>query len=148
MINSRARKSVRAVQSIALGEVSRARKRSILGPLGDGRAVYQISQRWHIVAGDHAILGLTWRDPRRIQLTDEKRRLSSETELPMRVAARGEVHVKVMRQDSVILDELGEGRPIGPPETNLYLSLERHGRRYRIRVPIPQGKEASAGQRD
>jgi hypothetical protein len=127
MINSRARKSVRAVQSIALGEVSRARKRSILGPLGDGRAVYQISQRWHIVAGDHAILGLTWRDPRRIQVTDEKRRLSSETDLPMRVATRGELHAKVIRQDVVVLHELGKWRSIGPPEPDLHPSLERHG---------------------
>jgi hypothetical protein len=128
MINSRARKSVRAVQSIALGEVSRTRKRSILGSLGDGRAVYQISQRWHIVAGDHAILGLAWRDPRRIQLTDEKRRLSSETELPMRVAARSELHAKVIRQDRVVLHELGKWGLIGPPEPDLHPSLVCHGR--------------------
>jgi len=66
----------------------------------------------------------------------------------MRVTARGEVHAQVMRQDPVILDELGEGRLIGPPEPDLYLSLERHGRRDRVRIPGPQGKEASAGQRN
>ena len=71
--------------------------------------------------------------------------LSPKTDLPVRVAARGEVHAKVMRQDPVILDELGEGRPIGPPEPDLYLSLERHGRRNRVSVSGPQGKEASAG---
>src|SRR3954470_11126259 len=71
--------------------------------------------------------------------------LTSITDLPMRVAARGEVHAKVIRQDPVILDELGEGRLIGPPEPDLHSSLERHGRRYRVRVPGPQRKEASAG---
>src|SRR3954451_25121801 len=83
---------------------------------------------------------------RSTHLTDAKRLLSSIAELPMRVAAHGELHAKVIRQDRVVLHELGKWRLIGPPETDLYPSLERLGRRYRVRVPIPQGKEASAGQ--
>src|SRR5687768_9698638 len=78
--------------------------------------------------GDHAILGLTWHDLRRIQLTAAKRLLSSITELPMRVAARSELHAKVIRQDRVVLHELGKWGLIGSPETDPHLALERHGR--------------------
>ena len=74
--------------------------------------------------------------------------LTSITDLPMRVAARGEFYAKAIRQDVVVLHVLGKWRLIGPPEPDLHPSLERHGRRYRIRVPTPQGKEASAGQRN
>jgi hypothetical protein len=106
-----------------------------------------ITSQHRIVASDHSILGLICSDPRRIHLTDEKRLLSSEAELSVRVAARGELQAKVIGQDRVILHVLGKWRLIGPPEADLHPSLERLGRRYRIRVPIPQGKEASACQR-
>src|SRR3954453_14537698 len=79
-------------------------------------------------------------------LTAAKRLLSPETDLPMRVAARGEVHVKVIGQDVVVLHELGKWGLIGPPETNPHLSFERHGRRNWVRVPSSQGEEASACQ--
>src|SRR4051794_13544721 len=69
------------------------------------------------------------------------RLLSSETNLPMRVAACGELHAKVVRQDRVILHELGKWRPVRMPKTDLHTSLERHGCRNRICVPSSQGKE-------
>ena len=60
-------------------------------------------------------------------LTAAKHRLSSETDLPMRVAARGEFYAKAIRQDVVVLYEFGKWGLIGPPEPDLHPSLERHG---------------------
>jgi hypothetical protein len=65
--------------------------------LSIGRKRIIISQL-RFVVGDYVILGLIWRDLRRIHLTDAKRSLSSITELPVRVAARGELHADVIRQ--------------------------------------------------
>ena len=73
----------------------------------------------------------------RLSLTDAQHSLSSETELPVRVAVRGELHAEVIRQDRVVLHELGKWRLIGLPEADLHTSLERHGRRNRVSVPIP-----------
>ena len=66
-----------------------------------------------------------------LRLWSVMRLLSSETNLPVRVAACGELHAKVVRQDRVILHELGKWRPVGLPETDLHPSLERHGGRNR-----------------
>ena len=83
-----------------------------------------------------------------IRLWSVMRLLNSETDLPVWVAACGELHTKVVRQDRVILHELGKWGPVGLPKTDLHPSPERHGGRNRICVPGPQGKEASACQRD
>ena len=66
----------------------------------------------------------------------------------MWVAACGKLHTKVVRQDRVILHELGKWELVGLPKTDLHPSPERHGGRNGICVPGPQGKEASACQRD
>jgi hypothetical protein len=59
----------------------------------------------------------------------------------MRVAARGELHAEVIRQDRVVLHELGKWGLIGPPEPDLHPSLERHGRRDRVRIRFLREKK-------
>jgi hypothetical protein len=43
--------------------------------------------------------------------------------MPVRRAVCGELHAKVVRQDRVILYELGKWRPVGLRETGLHSSL-------------------------
>jgi hypothetical protein len=64
----------------------------------------------------------------------------------MRITAGVELHAKMIRQDLVVLHEIGKRRLFKPREAEFHPSLERHGRRNRVGVPVPQGEEASVCQ--